>query len=105
MVANNVTGKVGKPSEPISEEIKAANLRKVQAMALSWELDNKQKQGLLVEKAEVEKASIAKITLVKNRLLGLGAKLAAELDGLNGAERQQRIDDEVQEILNEFSRG
>jgi phage terminase Nu1 subunit (DNA packaging protein) len=103
--ANNLTGKVGKPKQPISAELEAAKLRKELAMARKHELDVAQREGLLVERTEVEKNTVEKITVVKNRLLGLGAKLAAQVEGMTGAERQAAIDAEVQEILSEFSRG
>jgi phage terminase Nu1 subunit (DNA packaging protein) len=102
MVANGKSGKRGRPAAPESEDLKAAKLRKERAMARKYELEVAEKEGQLIDAAAERQRDLAKIVAVRNRLCGLGATLAPQLEGLSGAERQTLIDEAVEAILKEF---
>lgn len=104
MKATNRSGKPGRPTTEISEDLKAIKLRKELAMALKYEGENAVRDGKLIDAAMEQQRDIAKITTVRNKLCGLGASLAPQLEGLEGAERQSLIDDAITAILKELSR-
>lgn len=105
MKINNKTAKVGRPSTPMSGEREALEIRKLAALVRKYEREEKVDEGLLIDAAEEQRRDIAKITLVRNRLSGLGASIAPQLEGLDGAERQTLIDESIATILKEFSAG
>ena len=73
--------------------------------ALLLEMKHDLETGELLRKADVEQASIKKIMTVKQGLLGLGAKLAPQLYGLEPNEIKRRIDEEVRIMIGNFARG
>jgi len=103
MKANNRTGEVGRPADSDSALV-GHKTRKEKALADRYERENAVAAGLLIDAAAEQKRDIQKITLVRNRLCGLGAALSPQLEGLDGAQRQSAIDAAVEEILQEFSR-
>lgn len=108
MQANNLTGQMGRPKPPRTPQqdaLAAAKLRKEIALAARAELLVEREKGLLVERAEVERQSCRKIEAVRNKLMGLGAGLAGQLEGQDAAEIQRLIDERCQQICDEFSRG
>ena len=102
MAENGVTGKAGRAME--SEDLDQARLRKESAMARNWELRNQQLEGDLVPIADVERGRVERVSMVRNRLLGLPASVAPRLAGMDAAKIEGELDLEIQSILEAFSR-
>lgn len=104
MKSNGVTGDMGRPPEPLSDELKELKIRKELALVLRYERENAVEDGKLIDAVTEQSRDIAKIMAVRNRLSGLGASIAPQLVGLDsGAEAQTIIDNEVAAILKQFS--
>ena len=99
MKTNRRTGDVGRPLEAGSDELKGWKVRREKAIALKFERENAIEEGKLIDAETERKRDLAKITVARNRLLGLGAAIAPKLEGLDGAQRQGAIDTAVAEIL------
>lgn len=104
MQANNKTGKVGRPVEAGSDELRALKIRKELALVTRYERENAVEEGKLISADEERARDVAKIVTVRNRLSGLGATLSPQLEGLDGAERQTLIDQAIEQVLKEFAR-
>jgi phage terminase Nu1 subunit (DNA packaging protein) len=102
--ANNKTGKPGRQSEPVTDDIRALKARKELALCIKYETDNAVAHGLLISKADEERRDVQNITAVRNRLSALGSTLAVQLEGLAAPERQTVIDAAIENVLKEFSK-
>jgi phage terminase Nu1 subunit (DNA packaging protein) len=80
MRSKNLTGDVGKPKEIVSDELEKARIRKDNALANKFELQVERERGLVIERAEVERLGVQKVVTVRNRLMVVGSKLAAQLN-------------------------
>jgi phage terminase Nu1 subunit (DNA packaging protein) len=100
--ANGKTGKLGRPVEADSDELKALKIRKEAALVARYERENAVEEGRLIDAAEAQAQSVQNITATRNRLCGLGATLSPQLEGLDGAERQTLIDSAIEQILKQF---
>jgi phage terminase Nu1 subunit (DNA packaging protein) len=103
MEANKRTGKVGRPADEMSDELKQLKIRKETALVAKYERENAIEDGKLIDAATEQQRDIRKITTIRNRLCGLGASISPQLDGLDGAERQSVIDQSIEEILKDFA--
>lgn len=89
----------GKGSITLVEE--NARLTKIKAdMAM---LDYQKRLGNLLEKDEVVRAWSGQITAARSKLLAIPAKVTPALDGLNRAERKQRIEEMLHEAMADMS--
>ena len=80
-----------------------ANLKETKAELAKIELE--EKQGLLINRDEVEKKNVSKILAVKRTLLGQGRKLATQLAAeKNPRKIQALLDRENRMIIEGFSR-
>ena len=68
------------------------------------ELKVRQREGELYEAAEVERELGELMTELRNKLVGMGHKLAKRLEGLPAAGICDIIDGEIEEIMEEISR-
>jgi phage terminase Nu1 subunit (DNA packaging protein) len=100
--ASGKTGKLGRPVDADSDDLKALKIRKEAALVARYERENAVEEGKLVDAADVQARNIQKITAARNRLCGLGATLSPQLEGLDGAERQTLIDGAIERILKQF---
>jgi len=103
MQANGRSGEVGRPPEK-DEQLLSLQIKKLQAVVEKVQRENKVAAGLLIDAAAEQRRDIQKITVVRNRLCGLGAAISPQLEGLDGAARQSVIDAAVEEILQELAR-
>ncbi|MDP9175627.1 MAG: helix-turn-helix domain-containing protein [Planctomycetota bacterium] len=102
MKANGRTGDVGRPPET-DPDLVSLKIRKELALVTRYERENAIATGKLIDAAAEQIRDTQKITMVRNRLCGLGATLAPQLEGLDGAERQALIDQSIDDILEEFA--
>ena len=100
--SKGLTGEPGRPVQGDSPTLEKVRIRKENALANKYELQVKREKGELVPLEEFKRWINEHITSAKNKLLGLGARVTPELEGLNGAERQSVIDQRVIEILGEL---
>lgn len=68
------------------------------------ELKLQKERGQVYDAAEVESFLTEAILVTRNKLSGLGRKLAVQLDGLKAAQISSIIDAEVDDVLKELSR-
>jgi phage terminase Nu1 subunit (DNA packaging protein) len=101
---NGLTGEIGRPTGPMSDQMAAAKLRKLNADADIYEMNRDQKKGLLVEKSENEKANTTKFTVIRNKLMAMPSAVAPSIVGLDAPEIEREIEQRIREILTELSR-
>jgi terminase small subunit / prophage DNA-packing protein len=104
MKANNLSGTVGRPTGPVSEQLAAAKLRKENAMAELHEIRVAREKGELVEKAEQERLNIKKFTVIRNKLMGLPAAAAPAIAGLEAPAIETALECRIRDLLAELSR-
>lgn len=104
MAEQNRSGKVGRPTQSVSEEIKAEQLRVLRARADKAEMELEESRHRLLPAEDVEASNIRKILTVKAGLLGLPPAIAPQLAGLGVPEIQQRLEQEFTRLLEEFAR-
>lgn len=73
--------------------------------AESARLDLAERKGELVSRTDVEQDGAEKVRQVNRRLSSMGHKLAPVISGLDEQAARKAIDDEVNQILNEFAGG
>src|SRR4051794_4828265 len=99
----NLTGTVGKPSEPMSEQLAAAKLRKELALAEKHEVSVASEKATLVLAADVERTSLERFTTIRNWFLSLPAVVSAPLVGRSALQIEHELEGRVKEILVELS--
>lgn len=99
-----LTGAVGRPGGPLSEDLAAARLRKERAMADLNEIKVAKERGTLVDIAEQERSNIQKFTVIRNKLMGLPSAVAPSITGLDAPEIERILDERIRETLIELSR-
>jgi phage terminase Nu1 subunit (DNA packaging protein) len=103
MRANSKSGEDGRPRAKSSPDLDAARLRKENALAAKYEMDVGERERALVPVADVKRWIGERVGATKNKLIGLGAAVTPQLEGLDAAERQAVIDGRVREILEELA--
>ncbi|MBQ3396233.1 MAG: hypothetical protein IJG34_11255 [Synergistaceae bacterium] len=88
-----------------NQELIEAQIRLTNARADRFEFRNKIERGEYIHRDAVNKAYADIVTSVKNKLLGLPAKLAPRLTGETEQVIAWRIKESVVEILNELAEG
>jgi hypothetical protein len=87
-----------------SESLLRSRGRKEAALASLRELELRQKEGELIERAGVEAEYAAAIVGVRDSFLILPSRLRDQCDRQNGAEIEKLYDREIRDILTGFSR-
>jgi hypothetical protein len=103
MDENGLTGKPGRPADADSKDIEEAKLREINLRCRKHALDVAEREGELVPAAEVKQWIAEFVGGWKNRVLGLSAKLAQQMEGYDAAERHALLDQSHIELLNELS--
>lgn len=98
---NGKTGQRGIHADDMnpSPTLEAARLRKENAMAARHELWVSRQRGQLLPIDSVRFWETQRTIVLRNRLMGLAAKLTPLLEGRDGAERHQIIDDAIRDAL------
>jgi phage terminase Nu1 subunit (DNA packaging protein) len=99
-----MTATVGRPIGPMSEQLAAAKLRHLLAIAEIHEMKRDQQKGTLVEKSEAERSNVTKFTVIRNKLLGMPSAVAPSITGLDAPDIERELEDRIREILTELSR-
>ena len=102
MDAEGLTGERGAPGGGDSPDLDAARLRKENALANKYELQVAKETRELIPLAEVKQWIGEHIGRAKNRLIGMAAALAPRLEGQDAAERQQTIEQYIEQIVREI---
>jgi len=97
-------GAVSAPAGGIRSELEAAELRKRIAQAAKLEMDVKEREGILVDAADVERANIRKFTAIRQAFETLPGRASAALASMSGArEIEDYLRAEVTAILRELA--
>lgn len=89
------------PDDP--DELRAAKIRKENALADKHEIAVEVSRGLLVEAEAVEREWIRIATVIRTKLESLPASVAASLEGRSAVEIEHVLDDRIREVLTELS--
>lgn len=103
MREKKLTGKVGRVPQEVSEELKKAQLRKLNAMADRYELELAKAKDKVVDKAEAERKNVEKFNIIRGKLLGLSVLLAPILETRSAAEVEATIERYVRDVLKELA--
>lgn len=104
MESEGLTGERGRPSDhEDSPDLERAKLRKENALAARYELQVARERGQLVAINDVKQWVGEHVAAAKNKLIGVGAAITAQLEGRDAAERQDIIDRRIREILEELA--
>lgn len=93
-----------------SSDSMPANARQVVDVKLKMErmtkirLERQILEGSYIDKAEVERRSLAKVLAVKSSLMSLGARVAARCIGLQAHQIQELLEEEARLICGQFAR-
>jgi len=99
-------GEMGRPvSVNASPDLDAARLRKENALAEKYELQVERERGELLVAERVERDWLQSAQVIRNKLIGLPASVAPQLEGMTAAEMQTLLETRVNEILNELADG
>jgi len=104
MRANKLTGKPGRPLSEGGKDLQAAKLRKENAMARKYELENARTEGELLDRGEVEQQRVQRVVALRGGLLTLPASLAPALEGRSAAEIEAAIEAAVERLLTQFAK-
>jgi phage terminase Nu1 subunit (DNA packaging protein) len=97
---------MGRPvSVNASPDLDAARLRKENALAEKYELQVERERGELLVAERVERDWLQSAQVIRNKLIGLPASVAPQLEGMTAAEMQTLLETRVNEILNELADG
>ena len=103
---NKTWGEMGRPvSVNASPDLDAARLRKENALAEKYELQVERERGELLVAEKVERDWLQSAQVIRNRLVGLPASVAPQLEGMTAADMQTLLETRVNEILNELADG
>jgi phage terminase Nu1 subunit (DNA packaging protein) len=104
MKSKNITGAVGRPGGPITEQLQKAKLRKETAMAELHEMRSAKERGLLVDRQEQERNNVKKFALIRSKFAALPAAVAPSLAGLTVPTIEAVLQTRIIEVLAELSR-
>lgn len=109
MRASGLTGEPGRPAAKSSRNIKAAQLRKENALADRYEIMNDRERGLLVESAEVEREWANVANVVRAGFQSIGSSVVPIALGLGlpqsaAPELQEKVDGIAADILLQLHR-
>ena len=105
MASQNLTGEAvrPRPAEGDSPDLDKANLRKANALAAKYELQVRREKRDLLSADEVKGFFTHAVSSLRSKLLNAGATVSPILEGRDGAERQQIIDEYINRAMNEFA--
>lgn len=104
MRENGRSGKQGRPSHASdSPDLEAARLRKENALARRYELENARDERNLIPVNEVRQWVGENMGRAKHKLIGMASALAPRMEGMDAAERQQVIEQYVEHVIREIA--
>ncbi|MDW8130055.1 MAG: hypothetical protein RMI94_05860 [Bryobacterales bacterium] len=89
----------GRPPNPIPEDLARARLRKERALARYREMQNRRLAGRLLEAEAVEKRWAQGLAAIRDRILSIPDRLAAQLVGRDEHGVRELLRRELEEAL------
>jgi len=90
---------MGRKPEPVSADLARARLRKERALARYREMQNRRLAGTLLDAAAVEKRWAQGLAAIRDRILALPDRLAAQLVGRDEHGVRELLRRELEETL------
>lgn len=104
MKSEGLDGTPGRPMSGESDALRAARTRKINAMADWWELQSEIKQGKWAVRAEVERALVQKVIVLRDGLLAIAPTMAEPLQHKPAHAIRTELNRRIGDLLDEYAK-